>query len=155
MDRSEQIFEHAWRHFTVHSGQRMQLFNHAIVMSAAIYATLVAAQEFNGVRLGEVAAVLGVGSTFVFWNLDRRTRLLVHYAEAALKEIEAYLADGDERAPVAVFHAGDRKHFFALSYTGAFTLLFACNAIAMTALGFPALRESVALIFIHWIAALS
>ncbi|MBL8547408.1 MAG: hypothetical protein JNL81_13160 [Hyphomonadaceae bacterium] len=154
MDKTEQIFEHAWRHFTVHSAQRMQHFNYAITMSAAIYATLVAADEFDSARLGQVAAALGVGATFAFWNLDRRTRRLVHHSEAALKKIEQELSDGDDRAPIALFHASDRKTFGSLSYTSAFTLLFVCNVVAMTALGFPLVREAVTTAVIGWVSGL-
>jgi hypothetical protein len=85
-------FDHAWRWFALHSGQRMQLLNFYFVSLAlllAAYSTALQAKRdvvAGGVALGGVLIVLGC------YRLDWRTRQLIVVSEAALNIFETRLA---------------------------------------------------------------
>lgn len=145
MANSDMRFEHAWRHFQTHSSQRMQNWQYALTFSAAIYAASAAALELDARHFVQVACGVGVVATFMFWNIDRRTRKLIHLSEIALKELEADFPDGSGRS--AIFAASERSAFWALSYTQAFLFVFFGNIVAFTVLGFPDLVRRIAASF--------
>ncbi len=87
----KEMLEHGWRDFSLHAGQRLQLFNFFIVLSGSLTAALAACIQKDGlflavgIALGAFLAVLSI----VFWKLDQRTAFLVKHAEDGIMELEA------------------------------------------------------------------
>jgi hypothetical protein len=92
-------FEHVWRYFALHSGQRLAMFNYFTILFGFAGAGLAGCLRAEGaLRLAGMG--LGIALTFVsftFWKLDQRTSFLIKHAELALQQLET-----------SVFHDGIR-----------------------------------------------
>lgn len=80
---------YAWNYFALHAGQRMSGFHFFLVVAGLILGAMSAVEKL-GIE-GNVTAILPLSVTFlafVFWRMDRRTRMLVKNAESALKMLE-------------------------------------------------------------------
>ena len=84
---------HAWDWFALHARQRMHCVNFFLVSVAFLAASYVTAltNKFYGVGVG--ISVLGVLVSFWFHRLDLRTKELVKAGEAAMKPLQARLAE--------------------------------------------------------------
>ena len=91
--------DHAWRHFELHAGQRMTVFNFYTVTSGLLAAGLAATIQgpaklaWFGVILGLLVAL----ASLVFWKLDQRAAWLLKHAERAMVRAETQAVDTDAR----------------------------------------------------------
>lgn len=87
---SEQLMEHAWKYFEIHSNQRITLFNYFLFimtgLGASIGITLQASLKFGyvGIFLSFFVSLV----SFVFWKLDQRTSFLIKESEKTLILLE-------------------------------------------------------------------
>ena len=79
---------YAWNWFALHSGQRMQLVNFWVVAVAFLVSAFVQARANDLIFVSIGVSAAGAGTSVAFLLLDRRTRELIHAAEAALRRIE-------------------------------------------------------------------
>ena len=97
---SEQLVEHAWKYFILHSTQRMTLFNYFLFIMAALGAGLGATLqatnklEYMGVYLSLFVVIVSI----IFWKLDQRTSFLVKQSESILKILE-----GNSDSAIGIF----------------------------------------------------
>ncbi len=107
-DSDSAAMEYAWRWFSLHAGQRLQLFNFFFGSSAVLataYATSFGKKDWVvAVSIGLAACLVSVS----FWRLDIRTAELVHKAEDALGELEKRLG-GAESNLVARSEASGKR----------------------------------------------
>ena len=147
MDEWEKLrFEHAQRHFSIHAGQRMSLFQFALAFWAGIYAALATARQYHLDSFAHAAALAGIGATIAFWLLDQRTRVLIKTSEAALEEIEQEIAEKTHSKAIRILAGGGRRRrWWPLSYTQSFRIFYLANVVAMSLIGFPRLFDLSAL----------
>jgi hypothetical protein len=132
--------KYAWDYFQVHGSQRMTTFNFYITFATAFLAGITAVLQptINMPLIALAFSVLLCLMSFVFWKFDQRNKMLIHNAEAALKEIEGCLAQPNTPTPaISLFSIDDeavaqrraRKSFWFwqnfYSYSNCFNLLFA------------------------------
>lgn len=85
---------YAWEHFRYHAGQRQAVFRfYLTLIGAATLAYGYSRRGINGVPSNPDQVTLFIGviymiGSFLFWRLDRRSRILIQLAEAALKDSE-------------------------------------------------------------------
>lgn len=93
---SEQLVEHAWKYFILHSTQRMTLFNYFLFIMAALGAGLGATlQDSNKLAyMGVFLSFFVIVVSIVFWKLDQRTSFLIKQSEDVLIDLELRLGDG-------------------------------------------------------------
>lgn len=85
--------DHAWSWFSLHSTQRLNMFNYWLVATAFLTTAYVAASNGRpSSSIGLVVALAGAFTSFSFHRLDRRSRKLVAIAEKPLRELEEILA---------------------------------------------------------------
>lgn len=83
--------ELAWRFFELHAKQRINVFNFFVVLSGLILTGIGSALRQGGASGHVLMAVFGLLLALlsaVFWQLDSRTRELIHTAEDVLGEVE-------------------------------------------------------------------
>lgn len=80
----------AWDYFTIHSNQRMTVFNFYIVLSSLTVTSYFASfkNDSNLASAGWILALLLCFFAFIFWKLDQRNKALIKKAERALKYFE-------------------------------------------------------------------
>ena len=82
--------EYDWNYFELHADQRLKAFQFFISLSTALVGGFLLLFRFGqGHKWAAVLGLLLALFSFVFWKLDRRTRMLVHNAEEALKYLDA------------------------------------------------------------------
>jgi hypothetical protein len=99
-ERSEQTsltatskgLEHPWQWFSLHAGQRMQGVNFFLVAAAFLTGALVAALQKDNKLIAVGIGLFGVFISICFSRLDLRVRELIHGGEAAMKPLQARLA---------------------------------------------------------------
>lgn len=95
---SEQLVEHAWKYFILHSTQRMTLFNYFLFIMAALGAGIGAILqasdklEYTGIYLSFLVVIVSI----IFWKLDQRTSFLIKRSENVLIDLEARSGNGIE-----------------------------------------------------------
>lgn len=128
---SEQLMEHAWKYFEIHSNQRITLFNYFLFimtgLGAAIGITLQASSKFAyvGIFLSFFVSLV----SFVFWKLDQRTSFLIKESEKTL-----ILLERNSAVDFAIFskeeanldkHNKDKFYIFkTFTYGNIFRLVF-------------------------------
>lgn len=134
--------DHAWRHFELHAGQRMTVFNFYTVASGLLAAGLAATIQGSaklawfGVILGLLVAL----TSLVFWKLDQRAGWLLKHAERAMVHAEAnaveaaarVFSDQDDAFDV------DRRNRNALTRPWTFGESFRLLFLVMSAFGLTA-----------------
>lgn len=87
---SDQIVEHAWKYFEIHSNQRITLFNYFLFimtgLGAGIGISLQASVKFAYV--GVFISFFVILVSFIFWKLDQRTSFLIKESEKVLIFLE-------------------------------------------------------------------
>lgn len=93
---SEQLVEHAWKYFILHSTQRMTLFNYFLFIMAALGAGLGATLQASNklAYMGVFLSFFVIIVSIVFWKLDQRTSFLIKQSESVLIELEVRSGDG-------------------------------------------------------------
>jgi len=132
--------DYAWDYFELHSNQRIAAFNFYIAVSGLVATGLVASfhRAVEAPYLGIVLGLLLIAFSYIFWMVDERNRVLVHYGEDALKLLERRIEEigiGDDK--IKIFHReaqetnhyeGARNRFQRLlipyRYTNCFRALF-------------------------------
>jgi|26BtaG_2_1085354.scaffolds.fasta_scaffold03466_3 hypothetical protein len=87
---SKVIIDHLWKYFTIHSQQRMMLFNFYIVIcgviSSAIGYSIQSTKDL--ISLEVTLCILLTLFSFLFHKLDQRTSFLIKRSEEALASFE-------------------------------------------------------------------
>jgi hypothetical protein len=87
---SNPLRKQAWDYFAIHASQRMSVFNYYIVLSSLIttgyFASLRADSHIE--KAGPALGLLLSLFSFIFWQLDKRTRFLIKNGEEALSRFE-------------------------------------------------------------------
>ena len=93
---SEQLVEHAWKYFILHSTQRMTLFNYFLFIMAALGAGLGATLQASNklAYMGVFLSFFVIVVSIVFWKLDQRTSFLIKQSENVLIYREVRLGNG-------------------------------------------------------------
>lgn len=85
----DNIREHLWKYFELHSGQRMSLINFYLVFITALGAGIAATYQSRAYLLINIfLSMFIIVITFIFFKLDQRTTFLIKHAEIALKKFE-------------------------------------------------------------------
>ncbi len=140
-----ELYEHAWKCFSLHADQRLKTFHFFVLLSTVVggglFALLKDRQHFF---MAGLLAMLLPFLAFVFWKLETRNRQLVKHAETALKFMEGEYQlppQGELPHPLQIFrseeratallprfpHAGFAK--VHLSYSRCFNAVFAVFGI--------------------------
>lgn len=139
---------YAWDYFALHADQRMKMFNFFLIYSGIILAAFPALLRLAPANdLVAFFPLLLPVASFLFWRLDRRTRDLIHNAEAALKFVEREIDPkvGEELPPMSLFTRDEyalqqarmkwRFMVIPITYRESFRLahlLFAAIGVALT-----------------------
>ncbi|WP_352339515.1 hypothetical protein [Psychrobacter sp. 16-MNA-CIBAN-0192] len=87
---SKVVIDHLWKYFTIHSQQRMMLFNFYIVIcgviSSAIGYSIQSTKDL--ISLEVTLCILLTLFSFLFHKLDQRTSFLIKRSEEALASFE-------------------------------------------------------------------
>ena len=126
----------AWNYFQQHANQRIELINFYIVLEVFLFTGMytVAISENADVDIKRVVCIIiGIASicfSFIFYNLDCRTKGMIKNSERILKAFEAkYSAQFGET--LMVFSSEEQQTdtqrrftMFPLSYANCFRFLF-------------------------------
>jgi ABC-type transport system involved in cytochrome bd biosynthesis fused ATPase/permease subunit len=131
--------EYAWDYFQLHANQRLATFNFYIAVSTLVATGLVASfhKDINMPFLGIILGLLLMVFSYLFYRLDERNRVLVHYGEEALKLYEREFAEKGIGNELTMFLTeeqrtkevnGNRSHFAQIlrpyTYTNCFCAIF-------------------------------
>ncbi len=96
--------QYAWDYFTLHSSQRITTFNFYITLALAVVAGLGTVFQLPSSQglMTLIASLLLVILSFIFYQLDRRNKMLVQRAETALKSIEQRIAKQEKAGDQAL-----------------------------------------------------
>lgn len=149
-----ELREHAWKYFALHSDQRLRTFNFFLILAAVVLGGLLTyLKDANIPQFAAVGGFLLTFMSFIFWKLDCRNRELIRHSENALKTIEADLPEGMVADALKLFSQEERAtnqlkaaqrlswhpmtwwrvHY---SYSACFGLVFLCFALLGLAIGF-------------------
>lgn len=139
-----EAMKHAWDWFSVHSAQRMQGINFFLVSIGFVMAGYGVAFTGGNFVVAVTAGILGVGLTYTFWMLDRRTRQLVKASETPLRIVEASIARRSGVDSIRIVEAVEDAPKRHLTYTQAFNVLLLLVFVLMLVAVGAALTELVA-----------
>jgi hypothetical protein len=115
----------AWGYFAFHAQQRQTVFNFFLVVIGASLAAYAATIDKAGApKLHSVIGCVLLLAAFLFWRLDKRSRHLVKLAEAALKDIEAELAQKTGFSSVKILALADQKSGGLFAWCESFTQIY-------------------------------
>lgn len=137
-DQRKEFRDYLWKYFALHADQRLKTFNFFVVVAAAIIAGyLNLATKDNPPPWASALPFLLSLTSYSFWKLDVRTKLMIKGAESGLKLLDAQsnLPPGDAFLALRVFELDDtlrktsplhRSGFLngQLSYSKCFNLMF-------------------------------
>ena len=126
----EASMRHAWDWFSLHAAQRLQMYNFFCITTAFLVAAFVNAHGDRAHPLAAFIGVAGAASSVAFNLLERRTRELVHAAEAALRELEARLAKSTGVPAIGMVEAVERPTDRLTKYSFVFNLVQRGTAVA-------------------------
>jgi hypothetical protein len=81
----------AWKHFHLHSQQRVQFFNFFVVFTTILCSAMLGVLQSEIVEIGFVGIVVGFLQGFLgflFWKIDERNRALIKHAENVISAYE-------------------------------------------------------------------
>lgn len=125
-----------WNYFQQHANQRIELINFYIILEVFLFTgmyTVAISEDADANIQRVVCIIIGIASicfSFIFYNLDCRTKRMIKNSERILKAFEAkYSAQfGDE---LMVFSSEEQQTntqrrftIFPLSYANCFRFLF-------------------------------
>jgi hypothetical protein len=98
--------DYAWDYFELHANQRIASFNFYIAVSGLVTTGLVASfhRAVEAPYLGIVLGLLLIAFSYIFWMLDARNRVLVHYGEEALMLREKRIKENALDDKIRIFH---------------------------------------------------
>lgn len=88
--QKDQILEHAWKYFEIHSQQRITIFNYFLIVMAGCGAGFGLILQ-SSQKLSVLAILLSffiIIVSCIFWKLDQRTSFMVKNSEKVLKNLE-------------------------------------------------------------------
>ena len=89
---NKDLRDYAWDYFSLHSDQRLKTFNFFIIIAAFLFTSFAAVAKSLGISIWLVAPMFSLSIlSVVFWQLDKRNKVLVKNGEEALKQIETQL----------------------------------------------------------------
>lgn len=101
--------DYAWNYFALHAGQRMAVFRFYVIFATVIIGAFSTLVSKNGIQKEYFLLPLSlVFFSFIFWKLEKRTKMLVRNAEEALKHIDE-LCIKDDDLVLKLFHNDDTK----------------------------------------------
>lgn len=130
---SEQDFYNIlWSYFSQHANQRIQLVNFYIIIETFLFTGLLTVLnlDVNYSLIGILISIAAIFFSWIFYNLDVRTKILIKNCENAIKKIEQkYQKDFGEE--IMIFSVEEkntaelRKNFsFPWSYAKSFKYIF-------------------------------
>ena len=125
------VLGHAWSWFVVHSAQRMQGINYFLVAIALVVAGYGASFAGKNYIVALAIGVLGLGVTYTFWMLDRRTRQLIKASEEPLRFVEAEIARRSGVDSINILDNVEKPDPGHLTYTKALEVLMFLVAVLM------------------------
>lgn len=101
MDKLYDHYQHCWNYFALHANQRMHAFNYFILMQSAIFAGIFILHENKDrdLYLINIATTIVLVISFVFWQIDLRTRSLIKAAEEEMIKIENSHCRENQKGP--------------------------------------------------------
>lgn len=138
--------EYAWDWFDLHAKQRQQSFHFYLILITAVVGAYYLStrqvgassptQQYSAVPL--VVSFIAAIFSYLFYRLDRRNRMLIRYAEAALISFEKDLAEklGESSAPRMLQCAADPSRYqcdyvpMITTYGDIYRIIFAVGGIA-------------------------
>lgn len=89
--------DHLWNYFTLHSQQRMTIFNYYIVISGGIIAAIGFCLQSNKdySLISSMLSFMLILVSFLFYKIDQRTSCLIKISELGLKHFEVRFNDNE------------------------------------------------------------
>lgn len=135
--KEREFYNTLWNYFTQHANQRIQLINFYIILETFLFAGLFALvkeaitdQCFTYKLICILISISSIFFSFVFYNLDTRTKQMIHTCEKSIKILEndyesSFSSDLMIFNKEARFTPLQRKwNWFPLSYSKSFKALF-------------------------------
>ena len=126
-------WDHAWKAFQLHAGQRITLFNIYILGFIAGCAGYFSALQSGRPLTSALISALGILFSIVFKMLDARNSHLIKIAEDSIKEQEYRLAEVLGDVELRLFWKAEEKPKAMWSFRQAFNLLFCTAGVACIA----------------------
>lgn len=129
MELKEMDFaEMLWNYFSLHSNQRIQLINFYIILETFLFAGLFSllTSENDTTIFCILISFASLFFSFLFWNLDVRTKQMIKECEECIKHLENNYNQkyGEEIMIFLKEEKNTKVRKFPLSYAKAFFLLF-------------------------------
>lgn len=115
-----------WKYFELHSNQRIQMMNFYLISITLFFTGLITLMNSNKemkiYETGICVAIIFV--TWIFYNLDKRTKYMIKRCENAIKSLEiAYTQDFGSEIMIFTIDENE-KGAKELSYSDLFFLLY-------------------------------
>ena len=116
-----------WKYFELHSNQRIQMMNFYLVAISLFFTGLItlmsSEKDMEVYEIGICTAIIFV--TWIFYNLDKRTKLMIKRCEDAIKSLEAdKMKDFGSEIMIFTIDAKKKEIEKELSYSDLFLLLY-------------------------------
>lgn len=121
-----------WNYFIQHSNQRIQLMNFYIILETFLFTGMFAVYELNS-NYSVICVFISIAViffTFIFHNLDVRTKDMIKNCETAIKRLEKKYSKQFGKDIMVLIMEEDqtdqkrKSRFFPLSYAESFELMF-------------------------------
>ncbi|WP_319466447.1 hypothetical protein [uncultured Pseudodesulfovibrio sp.] len=121
-----------WDYFSLHADQRLKSFNFFLILSAIVVGAFVnSIKDGNVHKASAILPLILSVSSYIFWKLDERTKLMIKYSEKGIKFIEDVFFKGEcgQEGPTCIFNYDDslkneRLAGGVYSYSNCFNVLF-------------------------------
>lgn len=116
-----------WKYFELHSNQRIQMMNFYLVAISLFFTGLItlmsSEKDMEVYEIGICIAIIFV--TWIFYNLDKRTKLMIKRCEDSIKSLEAEKMK-KFGSKIMIFTIDEEKKEIEreLSYSDLFLLLY-------------------------------
>jgi hypothetical protein len=134
-DADETALAHAWNWFSLHAGQRLQMFNFFSLTTAFLVAAFVNAHGDGAHRIAAGVAIAGALASTAFNLVEQRTRSLMKASEEPLSVLEARLAIATSVDSIRIVAGVERPEHRLTKYSFVFDTLERAAAIAWTVAG--------------------
>lgn len=147
--------DYLWKYFSLHADQRLKTFNFFILIAGGLTAAIVSAMAapHRNLLTSALALVLALTS-YIFWQLDVRTKLMIKTAENALGILDktCALPEHDDLSALRIFEYEQQLRTSAgygwrralnpnLSYSKCFNIVFATFASFGSLVAMASIRQ--------------
>jgi hypothetical protein len=134
-DADETALTHAWNWFSLHAGQRLQMFNFFSLTTAFLVAAFVNAHGDGAHRVAAGVAVAGALASIAFNLVEQRTRSLLKASEEPLCVLQDRLAVTTDIDSMRIVATVERPGHRLTKYSFVFDGLERAAAVAWTIAG--------------------